>query len=238
MIENQNTRRGFTQINWVGQAPGVRVDNSRATRLETCNLLGTARGAISVVGQALPDNAPVKGHLAAFTLIELLVVVLIIGILAAVALPQYQKSVKKSRVATMLPVLSSLVQAQEAYYLANGQYTSDGRKLDVETGCSELENTDGKFWKCGNDFLVNVEENGMVGASYCPKNNSSYEVCKPVREFQLGFAAPHTTSNNLVPNAHYCWAPNGSTEASEEICKALGEPVDCKKGTRLCYELY
>ena len=179
-----------------------------------------------------------KSNKQAFTLIELLVVVLIIGILAAVALPQYQKAVTKSRVATILPTLSSMVKAQEAYYLANGQYTSDGRLLDLETGCTEVADTQGVYWKCGNDFLVNIAANGTVGASYCPKNNSSYEGCKPVREFQLGFAAPHTTANDLSPNAHYCWAPTGSSKASEEICKILGTPVDCGKNNRFCYELH
>lgn len=59
-----------------------------------------------------------------FTLIELLVVVLIIGILSAVALPQYRRSVEKARAAQAMVYLDAFVKANMLYKLANGTYSS------------------------------------------------------------------------------------------------------------------
>lgn len=66
-----------------------------------------------------------------FTLIELLVVVLIIGILAAVALPQYRVAVEKARVARALPLFRSITDAMRLYYMANSTMTADIDELDV-----------------------------------------------------------------------------------------------------------
>ena len=77
-----------------------------------------------------------------FTLIELLVVVLIIGILAAVALPQYNKAVSKSRASEMLLMINNLQKAMDSYVLENGYqsvyFDSANSPLDLAYSVAQL----------------------------------------------------------------------------------------------------
>jgi prepilin-type N-terminal cleavage/methylation domain-containing protein len=66
-----------------------------------------------------------------FTLTELLIVVVIIAILAAIALPKYQRAVEKTRWAQAVIFVNSLSDAWERHYLATGSYTSNMNDLDI-----------------------------------------------------------------------------------------------------------
>lgn len=70
-------------------------------------------------------------HKKGFTLLELLVVVLIIGILAAIALPQYSKAIERSRMAEAVTMLASIAQAQQRKFLQTDGYASSFVGLDV-----------------------------------------------------------------------------------------------------------
>ena len=61
-----------------------------------------------------------------FTLIELLIVVVIIGILAAIAIPKFANTKEKAYVASMKSDLRNLVTAQEAYFSDRTSYTTTG----------------------------------------------------------------------------------------------------------------
>ena len=66
-----------------------------------------------------------------FTLIEILVAVLIIGILAAIAVPKYQLAVTKSRVASLIPLGRSIIKAEQLYYVEHGKTTTNLDDLDI-----------------------------------------------------------------------------------------------------------
>ncbi len=67
-----------------------------------------------------------------FTLVELLVVVLIIGILAAVALPQYNKAVLRARLTHLITAANSIRDAEYRFLLENGKYSTRRDELDIE----------------------------------------------------------------------------------------------------------
>ena len=105
-----------------------------------------------------------------FTLIELLVVVLIIGILAAMALPQYFKAVERSRMSEAVTLLANIAQAQQRKYLQINKYTKDFRGLDVtpkgSTGDHYYTKGDPIAGTGGNGFKIDLGKSADEVAKY------------------------------------------------------------------------
>ncbi len=153
----------------------------------------------------------------AFTLIELLVVVLIIGILAAVALPQYQKAVKKSRVAGLLTTLKAVQEAGKTAVLAgatNSSYRSiDMSNLDIEIPGMQIgvPSCDGAWTDASIPGLLRGWGRGGIG----------YDAQRK-RAFALWVECSPT------PEAVFLLGDNGFTCFSTETpnpCTELGVPV-------------
>ncbi len=91
----------------------------------------------------------------AFTLIELLVAVLIIGILSAIALPQYQKAVEKARFSQALTLLSSMAEAAEIYLMTNGEWPQKLGDLSISLPADYTQNTKAFLTNATIDSLAN-----------------------------------------------------------------------------------
>lgn len=144
-----------------------------------------------------------------FTLIELLVVVLIIGILASVALPEYQLAVRKARYAQMVAVLHTFREAEEVYYLANGSYVDDTSALDVGElqGC--VSSGAGGMITCSGKFTVDVNAGDARNnpAAYMPDSRNLY--------------VHYQDFSPVKPGVRECWARVNDSLA-QRLCRSLG----------------
>ena len=93
-----------------------------------------------------------------FTMLELLMVIIVIGILASLAIPQYQGFMEKARVAEARNVISSIKSAQELYFLENAQY---GAEADINGNYVTYETVTGnnELW-----FYAITGRNNALGA--------------------------------------------------------------------------
>ncbi len=99
----------------------------------------TLSGNSKEVGDPRQKHSGMTSNLMGFTLIELLVVVLIIGILVAVAVPQYNRAVEKTRLVQLRVRLDALYKSAQLYELANGQWPTDVRDLDLDVTSAAQE---------------------------------------------------------------------------------------------------
>ena len=145
-----------------------------------------------------------------FTLIELLVVVLIIGILAAVALPQYNQAVMKTRFVQLKTLVNAIAKAQEVYYLEHNEYAVSFDALDIDSP-QPLSSTPGaqselRSFPWGSCWIAN----DTYGARVVCMNDAD----------ELGYYLwlTYSTSN---PGKTSCRAGNSNvTSVQNKICKS------------------
>ena len=125
-------------------------------------------------------------------------VVLIIGILSAVALPEYRVAVEKSRAANAMIAAKAVKDAEEIYFMANGQYTDDIRDLDLDVPVPK-------------DFTLYLMKDG----------DRKVEFWRETPEFLYAVVFSFDHRSGSTAGIHYC-AAYSSKPQSRRICAAYG----------------
>ena len=176
-----------------------------------------------------------------FTLIELLVVVLIIGILAAMALPSYQTAVDKARFVQALADLDAFKKAEELFYLANGRYTQDPSELDLDLGYTVFDNVSMRSRSKDGRCVIEMKEVDMVHGNatntmagnmfvwcYLKKPYAGNGWGERIGAFVYMDRATWGTSDNPQPipanQRRLCVTFEGKnqTDRAERVCKSYG----------------
>ena len=197
-MNNTSTWRGETQNNHLtnchsrGLLSGIynasRCKNAvMLNSFQHLHLVQTCGKKEEILNQVQDDNMiqTTRG----FTLIELLVVVLIIGILAAVAVPQYQKAVEKARAAEAVTVLKALenavslyalekelpsagnIRVVSHYFLGNSDEVKENQALNMDFGSFNCDDIDEGVGCASNDFVywatsqptLNAKNSNLLG---------------------------------------------------------------------------
>ena len=100
-----------------------------------------------------------KKYYNGFTLVEILIVVVIVGILAAIAIPTYNNYVKKGYATEAKTQIKNIIQASEIYYSNHGDFPADCWETMKDEGYLEIKKSVTNKW----EFECNFAEEGEGG---------------------------------------------------------------------------
>ena len=156
-----------------------------------------------------------------FTLLELLIVVLIIGILAAIALPQYRMAVTKVKVASILPLMRRWYDAAEEYHLQHGDFCPwdcQGSDLGVNWP-SDWKNSNGGSCGdssyCSNDYWGCMGGGMRVECIHDTTGDDAFYISMYLNNVDLD------EYFNGIQGKISCMAVQGT--GGDKICKSLGK---------------
>ncbi|WP_424245929.1 type II secretion system protein G [Elusimicrobium posterum] len=143
-----------------------------------------------------------------FTLIELLVVVLIIGILAAIALPQYQRAVAKSRLAEANTLVRSFKDSVERYYLTNGSYPPASTNI-LNTINESLD--------------IDFPKKDKLTFNYAKDVYVSVSLPYDGNEVRISMVLDNASSFTSLRNNTACWTDDMSltNSSAQKLCKSF-----------------
>jgi len=145
-----------------------------------------------------------------FTLIEILVAVLIMGLLASIAFPQYQISVYKSRATEAINILNKVVAAQEEWYGRKNAYTANISDLPIDFTRLDGYAKYGPGLGCGGNTADGITRTCAI---------TSFEASMPNFEFHLMYAGPAEYRGK-----RWCQTSVGKNSIARQVCASLGKP--------------
>ena len=182
----------------------------------------------------------IKNNNKGFTLIELLVVVLILGILAAMAMPQYFKAVERSRMSEAVSLMGNIAQAQQRKYLQINKYATKYTGLDVSPK-GATDSTYHTKGSGGNGFAITLAtgtgndayDKGNVVATREPQTGGTLQYKYVLSRYYAnsGTSCRGTDTNGQALCADFCGIDEYSKECCSDGTEATADGTAAAEGT-------